>query len=172
MVLIICQSVSFKLEINAWSNLSLKDKYLRGLYRQFIFYFQLICMVCTDRARYKYGHFINFNFQFMMNEELLYRKCSWQYFRIIPYIKTYLIKLFDCADKKCRIKDQSSYRPIDSPVKLKCENKYKKCSWSQYRSNTIKIAPLKCVHFSQKLKFVAAIVTQDLVDFLSSFLVV
>ena len=120
-------------------------------------------------ARYKYGHFINFNFQFMMNEELLYRKFSWQYFRIIPYIKSYLIKLFDCADKKCRIKDQSSYRPIDSPVKLKCENKYKKCSWSQYRSNTIKIAPLKCVHFSQKLRFVAAIVTQDLVDFLSSF---
>ena len=123
-------------------------------------------------ARYKYGHFINFNFQFMMNEELLYRTFSWQYFRIIPYIKIYLIKLFDCADKKCRIKDQSSYRPIDSPVKLKCENKYKKCSWSQYRSNTIKIAPLKCVHFSQKLRFVAAIVTQDLVDFLSSFLVV
>ena len=81
-------------------------------------------------ARYKDGHFINFNFQFMMNEELLYRKFSWQYFPIIPYIKTYLINFnyLIAQIKKCRIKDQSSYRPIHSPVKLKCENKYKKCS--------------------------------------------
>ena len=82
-------------------------------------------------ARYKDRHFINFNFQFTMNEELLYRKFSGQYFPIIPYIKTYLINfnylIAQIKNVESKINPVTD-RPIDSPVKLKCENKYKKCS--------------------------------------------
>ena len=71
--------LKFKRQISSWivsSIYILLSAYMHRMYR------------C---ARYKDGHFINFNFQFTMNEELLYRKFSWQYFPIIPYIKTYLI---------------------------------------------------------------------------------